>query len=103
MTRLQAQTRAIRTFNGLMVCILGLAVGLAVVATALPQKRLLEERRVKLRGIEEEERQVIARRDDREASYRALREDPDYLEIHARDRLNLHRPGETILRIERNR
>lgn len=103
MTRLQAQTRAIRTFNGLLVCVLGLTVGFSVVATALPQKRRLEEMRAKLRAVESEEQQVIAQKEDGEAAYRALREDPEYLEIHARDRLNLHRPGETIYRIERSR
>jgi cell division protein FtsB len=31
----------------------------------------------------------------------ALKEDPAFLEIQARDRLPFYRPGETIFRIER--
>lgn len=103
LTRLQAQTRAIRGFNSLLICLLGLAVGSVVVATALPHQRKLEEMNLKLRHIEQEEQEVIAQKEDQEAAYKALREDPEYLEIHARDRLGMHRPGEKIYRIERDR
>jgi len=52
------------------------------------------------------ETEIIAKRDDlkaRTARERSrlqwLQYDPRYLEIHARDRLDLHLPGETIVRI----
>lgn len=103
MTRLQAQTRAIRAVNGVVLCVFGLAVGSLAVATAIPQVHKRAEKELELARVLDRERQVIAEKDDRKASYEALRDDPEYLEIHARDRLDLYRPGEKIFRIERDR
>ncbi|MGB6220476.1 septum formation initiator family protein [Haloferula sp.] len=102
-TRLQAQTRAIRFFNGLILCLFGLSAGLVAVATALPQKRKLDEKEMEFARALQKEREVVALMEDKQAAYKALREDPEYLEIHARDRLPLHKEGESIYRIERNR
>ncbi len=102
-TRLRAQTRAIHWVNGVVLCLFGLSLGALAVASALPQKRQLEEKRLELARIEEKEREVIAVKEDSRASYEALREDPEYLEMHARDRLNLHLPDEKIYRPERAR
>lgn len=102
-TRLRAQTRAIRWVNGLALCLFGLSLGALAVASALPQKRQLEEKRMELSRIQEREREVVAEKEDVQASYQALLNDPEYLELHARDRLNLHRPDEKIYRIERAR
>lgn len=102
-TRLQAQTRVIRLFNGLILCLFGLSLGLVAVATALPQKRKLEEKEIEYANIIARENEVVALKEDKQAAYEALREDPEYLEIHARDRLPLYRDGESIFRIERNR
>lgn len=103
MTRLKAQTRAIRVCNGLLWCLFGLILGSLVVATALPQRRQLAEKQQQLLATLERERQVMAERDDAQAAYKATREDREYLELLARDRLNLHLPGEMIYRIERER
>jgi cell division protein FtsB len=102
-TRLQAQTRVIRLFNGLILCLFGLSLGLVAVATALPQKRKLEEKEVEYVHFIQREREVLAEMEDKQAAYEALREDREYLEIHARDRLSLYREGESIYRIERDR
>ena len=102
-TRLQAQTRVIRVFNGLILCLFGLSAGMVAVATALPQKRKLEEKEMEYARIIAREEAVLALKEDKQAAYEALREDPEYLEIHARDRLPLHKEGESIYRIERNR
>ncbi|MCH7224581.1 septum formation initiator family protein [Haloferula sp. A504] len=102
-SRLRAQTKAIHGLNGLVLCLFGLSVGALAVASALPQKRQLDEKRLELARIEERERAVIAVKEDAQASYEALRDDPEYLELHARDRLNLHDPREKIYRIERER
>jgi len=102
-TRLRAQTGVIRAINGVLMCVVGLGVGAAVVATALPQQRQLDEKERQLEVVLEREREVVAEKEDKTASYKALREDREYLELHARDRLNLHREGETIYRIERRR
>jgi len=102
-TRLQAQTRVIRFFNGVILCLFGLSLGLVAVATALPQKRKLKEKEMEYANIIARESEVVALKQDKQAAYEALREDPEYLEILARDRLPLYRDGETIYRMERNR
>ena len=76
---------------------------MVAVATALPQKRNLEEKEMEYARIIAREEAVLALKEDKQAAYEALREDPEYLEIHARDRLPLHKEGESIYRIERNR
>lgn len=100
-TRLRAQTRAIRFVNGLILCFFGLSAGLVAVATALPQKRKLHEKELEYAHYLQREEELLALKDDKQAGLEALREDREYLEIHARDRLPLHREGERIYRIER--
>lgn len=102
-TRLRAQTRAIRTMNGVLMCCCGLALGSLMVATALPQRQQLADKQAALERVLEKEREVLAEKEDKQAGYEALRHDREYLELHARDRLNLHREGEKIYRIERAR
>lgn len=102
-TRLQAQTRAIRAFNGVILCLFGLSLGLVVVATALPQKRKLVEKRLEHERFLQREKDTLALKEDKQAAYEALLGNREYLEIHARDRLDLHRKGEKIFRIERDR
>jgi cell division protein FtsB len=102
-TRLQAQTRVIRFFNGLILCLFGLSLGLVAVATALPQKRKLGEKEMEYAEIIAREKEIVALKEDKQAAYEALREDPEYLEILARDRLPLYKDGERIFRMERNR
>lgn len=99
--RLEAQTQVIRVVNRLVFCVLGLVLGLAVVASALPQKRRLQDLEFKLARTLEAERKVLAEKDHRETEYQALREDPEFLELKAMDRLNLHREGERVYRIKR--
>lgn len=103
LSRLRAQIHTLQGLNGLLLCALGLAIGSLAVASALPQKREREVKQRELERIRDKEARVIIRKEDKAATYRALREDPEFLELHARDRLNLHRPGETIYRIERQR
>lgn len=102
-TRLRAQTKAIRWVNAVALCLFALSVGTLAVASALPQKRKLADKRIELSRILEAEAAVLDRMEDSRASYEALRTDPEYLELHAIDRLNVYRPGESIYRIERER
>lgn len=99
--RLEAQTRLISTVNRLVFAVMGLILGLAVVATALPQQRKLRELEHRLERTLEEEKKVLAEKEYRETEYRALREDPEFIELKAMDRLNLRRDGEKVYRIER--
>lgn len=88
--------------NGVVLCIFGLAVGALAVATAIPQIHKLSEKESELARTLEAEAQVLAERADAEATLDALQNDREFLELHARDRLNLYRPGEKIYRIERD-
>ena len=99
--RLEAQTRVICTFNRIIFAVMGLVLGMAVVASALPQKRKLEDLEFKLARAQEDEQRVLAEKEHREIEYRAMKEDPSFLELKAMDRLNLHREGERVYRIKR--
>ena len=100
---MEARTRMIRGAGriGFLAC--GVALGFVVVATAVPQRRELVKLEERLRNAEQREAEVLMQRDHRRIELKALREDPAYLEIHARDRLDYCREGERVLRQRRNR
>lgn len=79
------------------------AVGFVVVATAFPQQRELAKLEEKLELTKKREEAVLADRENHRIEYRALREDPAFLELHARDRLDYYREGERVLRLGRER
>ena len=78
-----------------------MAVGFVVVATAVPQQRRVVELEVQLAQANVREQDMLAERESYEIEHRALREDPAFLEIHARDRLNVYREGERVLRFHK--
>ena len=96
--RLQARTRWLVFCRRLMVMACGLAAGMLVVAMAMPQKRVLDDLELALEEASQREWVVLEEKRDYETELRALREDPEFLEIHARDRLDFHREGERILK-----
>lgn len=75
-----------------------MAIGFVVVATAFPQRRVLERLESKLKLAKEREKMILADREYHQIEYRALKEDPAFLEIHARDRLGYYREGERVLK-----
>ena len=81
-----------------MFVIFCMAAGFVVVATAFPQRRELERLEAKLKLAQERETAVLADREYHQIEHRALREDPAFLEIHARDRLEYYREGERVLK-----
>ena len=99
--RLEAQTQVIRAVNRMVIGLLGLVLGLAVVASALPQKRRLQDLEFELARVLAAEQKVLAEKEYRETEYLALKEDPEFLELKAMDRLNLHRKGDKVYRIQR--
>lgn len=103
LTRLEARTRVIQGAGKLALLACCLSLGFVVVATAFPQRRALEKLEAKLKLAQQSERQVVAERDHRHVELRALREDPAFLEIQARDRLDYFREGERVLRFRRDR
>jgi hypothetical protein len=103
LTRLEARTRAIRGLQRVVFVIFCVSIGFVVVATAFPQRRELESLEAKLELAKQREATVNADREYHQIEYRALREDPSFLEIHARDRLDYYREGERVLKFRRER
>lgn len=103
LTRLEARTRVIRGAGRIVFIAFCVSMGFVVVATAVPQWRELGKMEAKLREAEEREQIVNTEREHRSIELKALREDPTYLEIHARDRLDYSREGERVLRFRRDR
>ena len=99
--RLEAQTRVLCTFNRIVFGVLALVLAMAVVASALPQKRRLMELEDRLQRVLIEEKKIKAELEYRETEHKALKDDPDFLELKAMDRLNLRRQGEKIYRFKR--
>ena len=98
LTRLEARTRVIRGAGRVVFVAFCMAIGFVVVATAFPQRRALEKLEAKLELAKQREAAVLADREYHQIEHRALREDPTFLEIHARDRLDYYREGERILK-----
>ncbi len=101
LTRLEAQTKVINGMSRIAFIALCAAVGFVVLATAFPQKRKLEDLENRLLAAKERETAALAEREYHMTEHRALREDPSFLEIHARDRLDYYRPGEKVLKFKR--
>ncbi|MDE0836105.1 MAG: septum formation initiator family protein [Akkermansiaceae bacterium] len=98
LARLEGATRFIQGINKLFYILLAIAFGLLIAATAAPQKRDLDKLQRKLQATQEREDEALAHKEHKEIQLQALREDPSYLEIQARDRLNYYRKGERVLR-----
>ena len=98
LTRLEARTRVIQGAGRIVFVVFCVAIGFVVVATAFPQRRELAKLEAKLALAKEREERVAADREYHQIEHRALREDPAFLEIHARDRLDYYREGERIFK-----
>jgi cell division protein FtsB len=98
--RMEARVRAIQGMGRVLMIVCSLSLGFVVVAMAFPEQRKLEELEQKLAEARENEQEVIDERDARQVELKALREDPEYLELHARDRLGYYLPGEKVLRFK---
>ena len=103
LANMEAANRFIQGMNKLLCIGLAVAFGLLIADTAAPQKRELTKLETKLRAVQAREDETLARKEHKEIELQALREDPSYLEIQARDRLNYYREGERVLRFGANR
>ncbi len=103
LTRLEARTRVIQGLERVVFVMFCISLGFVVVATAFPQRRELEKLEAKLELAKQREATINADREYHQVEYRALREDPSYLEIHARDRLDYYREGERVLKFRGER
>lgn len=95
---MQARTRVFVFGQRVMALACGLAAGFVVVAWAMPQKRVLDELENALADAHARESEILAEREFHEIELNALRNDPSFLEIHARDRLGYYRDGERVLK-----
>lgn len=96
--RIQARTRVFVLCRRVMLLACALAVGTVVVAMAMPEREVLNELEAQLADTVKREQLIAAEKQDYETELRALREDPAFLELHARDRLDYYREGEKILK-----
>ena len=101
MSRIEAQTEWLRNLNRTFVALLVLGIGVVVVASAVPERRRLAEKEQELRETIAREREARSAKDASEVCFQALKDDPQYLETVARDRLDYCRPDERVLRIQR--
>ena len=99
---LRARTTGIRVINQFAFVVLVAMGCVAIAVLSIPQIRELRQLEGELREAENLERGVLDTKDRKTRELTALRDDPAYLELIARDRLDLHREGETIFRIERD-
>lgn len=96
--RIEGRTRFFVFCQRVMLMVCGLSVGTLVVAMGMPQKRILDDLELALQDAVARERGTCDEKRDYETELRALREDPEFLELHARDRLDFCREGERILK-----
>lgn len=99
--RLEAQTRVIKTTNRIFIAVIFLCVAIGFFATYWPEKKKLAKLKEQLEEARQRQEVAEGRLDYLHVKLNALKEDPTFLEIQSRDRLQLYRPGETIFRIER--
>ena len=72
----------------------------AVALLSVPEVKELKRLEAELAYTKEQEAEAQDRKDQKRRELAAIKEDPEYLELKARDRLNLHRRGERIFRFE---
>ena len=99
--RLKARTRVIQATNRVLFALILLCLAVGFFVSYLPQKNQLITLQQQLASTLERESQSQELLEHLEITLDALKNDPTFLEIQARDRLPLYRPGETIFRIER--
>ncbi len=92
----------LRGFVRLALAALGLAVGYLVLAMSVPQQQRLAALEEKLANARAREKEAVGKKERAEIEFRALQEDQEFLETHARDRLDYYREGEKVLRFRRD-
>ncbi len=87
------------TRSAFSVFLITACVALGVLS--VPQMRKLRALKEELARAKALEAHVEREKDQKRRDLHAIRNDPAYLELVARDRLNLYREGERVYRIER--
>ena len=95
--RIRSRTEHMRTANRLGICTLVIVMSVILPITALPRLKSAEKKEVHLNTHWAGEiRKAIDAKDQAFREYRAVEQDPRYLEIKARERLHWSKEGETI-------
>ena len=100
--RLRARTMGFRIVNRAAFSIFLLTGCIALAVLSVPQMRALRSLNEELARANAQESHVLSQREQRRRELAALRDDPAYLELVARDRLDLYRTGERIYRIRKD-
>lgn len=80
-----------------------LSLGFLVYATSVPQQRRLDELQARLERTKMRECEVREELEIHQIENKALERDLEFIENHARDRLDLYRPGERVLKFPSDR
>ena len=99
---LRARTTGIRIVNRAAFTIFLVTGCVAMAVLSVPQMRKLRSLDEELARAKAQESHVRSQKEQRTRELPALRDDPAYLELIARDRLDLYRSGEQIYRIDKN-
>jgi cell division protein FtsB len=86
--------------NSILRVLLGAAVVLVIVSLFVPPYKKLAQGQTEIENLQSQvnDQKILLARQTREVNL--LKTDPTYLEIMARDRLDLMKEGETIFRLE---
>ena len=103
LTRIEARTNAVNGLRRIVFVIFCTAAGFTCVAMAFPHRTKLDEMETRLDEAKQREERALADRDNMATEHKAMREDPAFLEVHARDRLGLYREGEKVLKFRKER
>ena len=98
---LRARTTGIRIVNRAAFTIFLVTGCVAMAVLSVPQMRKLRSLNEELARANAQEAHVRSQKEQKTRELAALRNDPAYLELVARDRLDLYRSGERIYRIEK--
>lgn len=95
--RMRSRTENMRTANRLGICTLVIVMSVILPITALPSLKDADKKEAHLNTYwAAEVRNAIDAKDQVYREYRAVEQDPRYLEIKARERLHWSKPGERI-------
>ena len=96
-----ARTQNLRKMNVVAFYVLLMISCIGVISTGLPEFRALQLAEEELALIQKDELVVNAQADQQLREYHALEQDPLFLEIYGRDRLDLYKEGERVFRFSR--
>lgn len=101
LARIETRTKAIDSLRRMVFVVFCAAAGFTCVAMAFPHRQKLGEMEIALEEAKRRELLALADRDNMVTEHKALREDPAFLEVHARDRWGLYREGEKVLKFRK--